>query len=179
MNKLKLGVIGISEHFKTRILLPLSQSESTELVAVASRNGEKSEAVAKQWGIRKAYGSYEELLLDSEIEAVYIPLPNHMHLEWVKKCVLAGKHVICEKPLTLTADETKEMMVFLEGRKEKVMEAFMYRFHPKWQMVRELMHVSGIGQVKSIHTVFSYSNSDPMNIRNIKIYRSIGIICIG
>lgn len=179
MNKLKLGVIGISEHFKTRILLPLSQSESIELVAVASRNVAKSETVAKQWGIPKAYGSYEELLADSEIEAVYIPLPNHMHLEWVKKCVLAGKHVVCEKPLTLTAEETKEMMVFLEGRKEKVMEAFMYRFHPKWQMVRELMDVSGIGQVKSIHTIFSYSNSDPKNIRNIKDYGGGALMDIG
>ena len=179
MNKLKLGVLGVSGHFKTRIVLPLSQSDSTELVAVASRNMEKSEAVAKQWGIAKAYGTYEDLLSDPEIEAVYIPLPNHMHLPWIKKCVDAGKHVICEKPLTLTADETKDLMAYMEGKDEKVMEAFMYRSHPKWQMVRELMSVSGIGQVKSIHTIFSYSNSDPKNIRNIKDFGGGALMDIG
>ncbi len=179
MEKLRLGVIGVSGHFLGRIILPLMQSETVELVAMASRNKEKVQAVAKEWGVPKAYDSYEALLEDKSIEAVYLPLPNHLHLEWIKKCVDAGKHVICEKPLTLNAEETKELMAYMEGKEEKVMEAFMYRFHSKWQMVRELMSVNGIGKVKAIHTIFSYSNNDPKNIRNIKSYGGGGLMDIG
>lgn len=179
MKKMKLGVIGISEHFLTRIMLPLTESKTVKVTALASRNKVKAEKAAAKWSIPKAYGSYEEILKDPEIEAVYIPLPNHLHLEWIKKSVDAGKHVICEKPLTLTAEETEKLMAYVEGKDVKVMEAFMYRFHPKWQMVKELMKVSGIGQVKSIHTIFSYNNSDPKNIRNIKDYGGGALLDIG
>lgn len=179
MKPLKLGVIGVSGHLMTRIMLPLSQSSSVELIALSSRNYQKAEAACKEWDVPKAYGSYEKLLEDPEIEAVYIPLPNHMHLEWMKKSIDAGKHVICEKPLTLTSEETKEIMEYAKGKGIKVMEAFMYRFHPKWQMVRELMKVSGIGQIRAIHTIFSYSNNDPKNIRNIKDFGGGALMDIG
>lgn len=179
MSKLKIGVLGVSGHFLSRMMLPLSQSETVEVVALASRNIDKAKSAAVEWSIEKTFGSYEALLLDPEIEAVYIPLPNHMHLEWVKKTIDAGKHVICEKPLTLDAEETKKLMAYAEGKSVKVMEAFMYRFHPKWQMVRKLMKENAIGMVKTIHTVFSYTNVDPTNIRNIKAYGGGALMDIG
>jgi len=179
MKKVKIGVLGVSGHLLTRIMLPLTESKSVEVVALASRNIEKAEKVSKEWQIPRAYGSYEALLRDPEIEAVYIPLPNHMHLDWIKKSIDAGKHVLCEKPLTLTAKETKDLMAYAEGKDLKIMEAFMYRFHPKWQMVRELMKVSGIGEIHAIHTIFTYNNNDPKNIRNIKEYGGGSLMDIG
>lgn len=179
MGKVKLGVIGVSGHFLNRMMLPLSQSDTVEVTAVASRNIDKAKAACVKWDIPKAYGSYEDILEDSDIEAIYIPLPNHLHLEWVKKCIDAGKHVICEKPLTLTAEETTEIENYSTGKGIKVMEAFMYRSHPKWQMVRELMKVNGIGQVKAIHTIFTYDNKDPKNIRNIKDFGGGALMDIG
>lgn len=179
MEKIKMGVMGISGHLLTRMMLPFTTSESVEVIALTSRNLEKAEKAAKDWQIPRAYGSYEALLEDPEIEAVYIPLPNHMHLEWAKKAMDAGKHVLCEKPLTLVAEETQELMVYAKDKGVKLMEAFMYRFHPKWQMVRELMKVKGIGEIHAIHTIFTYSNNDLKNIRNIKEYGGGALMDIG
>lgn len=179
METLRVGVLGVSGHLQTRMLLPMTTCDEIKVVALASRSIEKAERVAQQWGIEKAYGSYEELLRDADIEAVYIPLPNHMHLEYIKKSMAAGKHVLCEKPLTLNAAETKELIDFAKETDVKLMEAFMYRFHPKWKMVKELMKVSGIGEVQSIHTIFSYSNNDLRNIRNIKEYGGGALMDIG
>ena len=179
MRRIKLGVIGISGHLLTRIMLPLTTSNTVEIVALASRNLDKSKEAAANWQISKAYGSYEALLDDPEIEAVYIPLPNHLHLEWVKKSILVGKHVICEKPLTMNALETKEIMDLAKEKHVKVMEAFMYRFHPKWKMVRELIKVKGIGEINAIHTIFTYKNDDPKNIRNNKEYGGGALMDIG
>jgi len=179
MKKIKIGVIGVSGHLQSRILLPMTKSDKVEVVALASRDIEKAKGVAKTWGIQKAYGDYNELLEDPDIDAVYIPLPNHLHLEWIKKAVKANKHVLCEKPLTLNSIETKEVMDLAKNNNVKIMEAFMYRFHPKWKMVNELMKVNGIGEVQSIHTVFTYSNNDPKNIRNIKDYGGGALMDIG
>jgi predicted dehydrogenase len=179
MKKLKVGVIGVSGHLQTRMLLPMTSSDVIEVVALASRSIEKALSVAKEWGIEKAYGTYEELLEDKSIEAVYIPLPNHLHLEWIKKAVMANKHVLCEKPLALSKSEVKEIIELSNSHNVKIMEAFMYRFHPKWKTVKELMKVSGIGEVQSIHTIFTYTNHDPNNIRNIKEYGGGALMDIG
>lgn len=179
MEPLRIGVIGVSGHLMHRVMLPLAQSDMVELIAVASRNKEKAEAAAKKWGVPRAYDSYEAILKDDDIEAVYIPLPNHLHLEWVKKCADAGKHVLCEKPLAMNADEAKEMMDYVADKGVTVMETFMYRFHPKWQTVREMMMVGEIGEVKSIHTIFTYKNHDPENIRNVKAFGGGGLLDIG
>ena len=179
MEKLRLGVIGVSGHLMKRIMLPLSQSEEVELIAIASRNMEKAQKAADQWQVPKVYDSYEALLDDPHVEAVYIPLPNHLHLEWVKKCADAGKHILCEKPLTLNAKEAEELIAYTSQKGVKVMETFMYRFHPKWQMVKEMMMVGAVGKVKSIHTVFAYDNTDPSNIRNIKAYGGGALMDIG
>ncbi|MBN2853212.1 MAG: Gfo/Idh/MocA family oxidoreductase [Clostridia bacterium] len=168
MNKMKIGVLGVSNHFLTRIVLPLMQSDKVEIYGIASRNIEKAKDAANRFGIKKHYGSYDDLLQDSEIEAVFIPLPNHMHKDWIYKCIDAEKHVLCEKPLTMNAAETVEVMEYVKNSKYKVMEAFMYRFHPKWQKAKDLVDLGYIGKVTQIHTVFSYNNQDPTNIRNIK-----------
>ncbi len=179
MKRLKLGVLSVSAHFTNKVLLPLSKSKQLEIYGIASRSSDKAEAFADKWGIPKAYDSYEALLADPEIEAVYIPLPNHMHLEWIKKAADAGKHIICEKPLTLNADETAEIMTYLTGKNIRFMEAFMYRFHPKWQHARDLLTFGEIGEIYAIHTIFTYNNQDPANIRNIKAYGGGALMDIG
>lgn len=179
MKQLKLGVLGVSGHFISRIILPLTQSKVVKVVGLASRNEEKAKVVAQKWGIEKTYGSYEELLCDKDIEAVYIPLPNHLHLEWIKKAVTAGKHVICEKPLTMNAKETEELISYVKPSGMKVMEAFMYRHHPKWKRVRQIIDCKEIGEVTSIHTMFAYNNTNPENIRNVKAYGGGALMDIG
>jgi predicted dehydrogenase len=161
------GVLSVSRHFSYRIHPSLKGSITTEVAAIASRSRNKAERAAKEMSIQKAYGSYEELLADPEIEAVYIPLPNHLHAEWVKKAADAGKHILCEKPFGMNAEETRQSIAYAQAKGVLVMEAFMYRFHPQWRRVRELVAVGEIGAVRAVHTLFSYSNTDPANIRNI------------
>jgi predicted dehydrogenase len=168
MGKMKFGVLGVSGHFLKRIVLPVMKSETTEIFGLASRNIERARETAEKYNIQKYYGSYGDLLADNEIDAVFIPLPNHMHKEWIYKCLDAGKHVLCEKPLTLNSEETKEVIEYAAGKNLKVMEAFMVRFHPKWRKAKALIDNGYIGKVTHIHTVFSYNNQDPANIRNIK-----------
>ena len=179
MEKMKFGVLGVSGHFLKRIVLPLIESETTEIYGLASRNIEHALETANKYNIPKYYGSYEELLEDDDISAVFIPLPNHMHKEWIFKSLDAGKHVLCEKPLTLNADETKEVIKYAAGKNLKVMEAFMVRFHPKWRKAKSLIDNGYIGQVTHIHTVFSYNNQDPANIRNIKEIGGGALLDIG
>lgn len=179
MKSLKIGVLGVSSHFFKRCYLALKNSKEINVYAIASRNGDKSREAAKKWGIPVHYDSYESLLADETIEAVYIPLPNHMHKEWIKKCVDAGKHIICEKPITLDANEANDVMAYAKEHNIKLMEAFMYRFHPKWLRTKEIITAGGIGKVSSIHTIFSYNNSDPNNIRNIKKYGGGAVYDIG
>ncbi len=179
LRQLKIGVLGVSSHFISRILLTLKQSDKIEVFGVASRSEEKARKSAENWGIKKYYGSYEALLKDEDIEAVYIPLPNHLHLEWIKRCVDAKKHVICEKPLTLNADEVEELIDYVKDKDIKIMEAFMYGFHPKWQRLKEIVKYREIGNITAIHTVFAYNNQDPSNIRNIKEYGGGALMDIG
>lgn len=179
MKPLQIGILGVSGHLMQRIMLPLSQTDQVEVVAIGSRQLSKASQAARDWGIPKACGSYEEVLALEEVEAVYIPLPNHLHLQWMMKAIDAGKHIICEKPLTLNTDELMSLMDYAEGRGVQIMEAFMYGFHPKWTAVKELIKVHDIGEVKAIHTVFAYSNSDPKNIRNIRDYGGGSLFDIG
>jgi len=137
------------------------------VAAIASRSRDRAERAAKELSIPRAYGSYEELVADPGIEAVYIPLPNHLHAEWVRKAADAGKHVLCEKPFGMNADETRKSIEHARSRGVLVMEAFMYRFHPQWRKVRELVAIGEIGAVRAIHTLYAYSNTDAKNIRNI------------
>jgi len=168
MNKMKLGVLSVSHHFGLRIQKPLSQSEILQVEGIASRSEEKAREAAKQWDIPRYYGSYQALLDDKDIEAVYIPLPNDMHAEWVKKAADAGKHILCEKPFAMDARETREALEYARGKGLIAEEAFMYRFHPQWVKVKEWLDKGKLGTVKAIHCFFTYDNQDPDNIRNRK-----------
>ena len=119
-----------------------------------------------RFGFQKSFGSYRGVLEDPEVEAVYIPLSNDLHAEWIKKCADAGKAVLCEKPSALSADEAADAFGYAESKGVPAMEAFMYRFHPQWTTARDIAARGEIGQIQSIHTVFSYFNDDPMNTRN-------------
>jgi predicted dehydrogenase len=179
MEKVKLGVLGVSSHFLKRTLLPLKQSKNVDLYAVASRDAEKSKEAAEKFGIPKNYGSYEDLLKDPDVEVVFIPLPNHLHLEWIKKCADAGKHILCEKPLTMNALEAEEAVNYAASKGVILMEAFMYRFQPQWIRAKEICDVGEIGSIVSIQTIFSYNNPDPNNIRNIAEYGGGALMDIG
>ena len=166
MKQTRWGVLGVSGHFIQRVVVPLSYSESVKVTAIASRDKSKAEGAAGQWGIEKAYGSYEELLKDPNIDAIYNPLPNHLHLEWIKKAADAGKPMLCEKPLGLNASEVQEAIDYTEKKGVPLMEAFMYRYHPQWTRAKELASCGEIGGVNAVQAHFFYNNADPSNIRN-------------
>jgi len=168
MKKVHWGVLGTGKIGVEQVIPAMQVGEYCDMAAIASRKIEKAQATARKLGIPKAYGSYEELLADSDIDAVYIPLPNHLHIPWSIRALEAGKHVLCEKPLGLTATEARQLKD--EARKRprlKVMEAFMYRHHPQWRRARQLVAEGKIGALQTIQSFFSYHNADPGNIRNM------------
>ena len=178
--KVRWGVLSTADIGVKKVIPAMQQGQYCEMVGIASRNLAKAQAVAGQLGFAKAYGSYEALLADPEIEAVYIPLPNHLHVPWSIKALEAGKHVLCEKPIGLTSAEGQQLLD--ESKKYphlKVMEAFMYRHHPQWQRAKELVKGCAIGELRTIQTFFSYYNDDPENIRNMAAIGGGGLMDIG
>ena len=145
----------------------MQRCDSGNVIALASRELGKAERWAGELGISRAFGSYEELLADPDIEAVYIPLPNHLHVPWSIKAAEAGKHVLCEKPIALTAHEATQLLGARNRTGVRIEEAFMVRTHPQWLRVLELIEAGRIGDVCSVMGHFSYNNPDPQNIRNI------------
>ena len=168
MQALQLGILGVSNFYRKRIAIPVPTSPLVDIVAIASRSEAKAQEAAQEYGIHRAYGSYEALLADEQVEAVYIPLPNHRHAEWIKRAADAGKHVLCEKPLALNAPEAQDCLEYAADKGVIVMEAFMYRLHPQWQHVRQIIRQLEIGRVQLVDVFFGYSNADPDNIRNQK-----------
>lgn len=168
-NKIKWGVLGAATIAVEQVVPAILKSDHGELYALASRDMAKAEDVATRFGAKKAYGDYDELLNDARIDAVYIPLPNHLHVPWAIKALEAGKHVLVEKPIGLSS---KEALLLLEASKNrpelKVMEAFMYRFHPQWNKVKELIAANVIGRVGSITSSFSFFDDDLNSITNNK-----------
>jgi len=168
MNKVRWGVLSTANIASEKVIPAMQQGRFCEITAIASRSLEKAQATATQLGIPKVYGSYEELLVDPDIDAIYNPLPNHLHVPWSIKALQAGKHVLCEKPIAPTAAEG---LALVDAAKQylhlKVMEAFMYRFHPQWQQARQLVLEGKIGTLRTIQSFFSYYLDDPNNIRNI------------
>ncbi len=142
------------------------QAENCEVVAIASRNADRAGAAARQLGIATSYGTYEELLNADDVDAVYIPLPNDMHAEWTVRAAAAGKHVLCEKPLGMTAGEARLMADACEKAGVKLAEAFMYRHHPMWVEAVRLIRAGAIGELQAVQSWFSFFNDDPENIRN-------------
>jgi predicted dehydrogenase len=177
--KIKIGVLGAADIAIKKVLPAMKNCQHCEVYAIASRNLEKAKWAADKLGIEKAYGSYEELLYDNEIEAVYLPLPNHLHVEWIKKSLRAGKHVLCEKPLSLNTDDIKEIIKLRDEKNLKVNEAFMVRTHPQWLKTKELIESGEIGKLELINGFFSYYNVDENNIRNISKYGGGSIYDLG
>ena len=165
MKKVVWGVLSTAKIGWEKVMPAMLKSEHCEIRALASRNLEKGRKLADQFGIPKAYGSYEELLADPEIEAIYNPLPNHEHVPMTLAAARAGKHVLCEKPVALTAKEAEQLREVAD--KVHIMEAFMVRFHPQWLSVRDRVRAGELGDVRSIHSYFSYFNTDGNNIRNM------------
>lgn len=180
MKKIKWGILSTAKIGIEKVIPAMQQSQNCEIFSIASRDLATAWEAAKQLDIPKAVGTYEELLADDEVEAIYIPLPNHMHVEWAKKCLEAGKHVLCEKPIGLDAKEAEDL---LECSKKyphlKLMEAFMYRLHPQWQKTKELLADGAIGELVTVQSFFSYFNDDPTNIRNIPEIGGGGLMDIG
>ena len=177
--KVKWGVLSTANIGVQRVLPAMQAGEVTSIEAIASRTLEKAKETARALGIPKYYGSYEELLADEEIEAIYNPLPNHLHVEWSIRCMEAGKHVLCEKPIALNLPDVKKLIEVRDRTGVKAGEAFMVRTHPQWLRARELVRSGEIGTLKAIQGFFSYFNTDPNNIRNIYDIGGGGIWDIG
>jgi predicted dehydrogenase len=161
------GVLSTADIGLEKVLPAMQDSELSRVDAIASRSKEKADEAAESLRIGTTFGSYEELLADPSIEAVYIPLPNHLHLQWTLAAAEAGKHVLCEKPIAMNSDDARLMVQACESAGVLLMEAFMYRLHPMWLKVVELIETGAIGELRSVQTAFSYFNDDPHNIRNI------------
>jgi predicted dehydrogenase len=179
MKKLKSGILGTYNHYLKRIALPLQDTELCESYAIGSRNIEKAKSMAAELNIPMWYGSYQAVLDDPDVDMVYIPLPNHMHKEWVEKSIDAGKPVLCEKPLGMDAEEAQAMTEKAQEAGIPLMEGFMYMFHPMWKHARDIIRTQQIGDVEYIHTAFSYNNPSPTNIRNIPEYGGGALMDIG
>jgi predicted dehydrogenase len=166
-NKVRWGILSTAAIAVEKVIPGMQKGELCEIAAIASRDLRKAEAISQQLGIAKAYGSYEELLADSQIDAIYNPLPNQMHVSWSIKAAEAGKHVLCEKPVGLMVAEAKALLEVQRRTGVKIGEAFMVRTHPQWLRTREIIATGRIGELRSIQGFFSYFNVDPQNIRNL------------
>ena len=165
-NKVRWGVLGAANIAVKKVIPAMQRGEWSEVLGLASRDVEKARAAARGLGVPKVYGSYEELLADPEIEAVYNPLPNHLHLPWTAKAAEAGKHVLCEKPVAMSVAEARELLAVRDHTGVKIQEAFMVRTHPQWTATVELVRAGRVGSLRAAAGHFSYFNLDPSNIRN-------------
>lgn len=179
IKKVTWGVLGTANIAVKKVIPAMQRSELCEVIAIASRDLDKAEGAATALGIPKAFGSYEALLADREIEAVYIPLPNHLHVPWSIKAAEVGKHVLCEKPIGLNAQDASALLQARDHTGVRIEEAFMVRTHPQWVRVLELISEGRIGEVRSVMGQFSYNNPDPQNIRNMAEIGGGGLMDIG
>jgi len=164
--KVRWGILGTAKIALTKVIPAMQRSAWCEIVAIASRDLAKAQHAAAELNIARAYGSYEELLRDESVEAVYNPLPNHLHVPYTIKAAAAGKHVLCEKPIALNSEEARTLLDVRARTGMRIQEAFMVRTHPQWLETRRLIQTGRIGALKSITGFFSYFNADPANIRN-------------
>jgi predicted dehydrogenase len=180
MSKVRWGILSTAKIGTVKIIPAMQRGQFSEVTAIASRDLAKAQEAAARLGIPKAYGSYEALLADPEIDAIYNPMPNHLHVPWSIKAIEAGKHVLCEKPIGLSSEEGQRLLDAAKAHpKLKVMEAFMYRHHPQWQRARQIVEAGGVGELRTIQSFFSYFNNDPNNIRNMPGIGGGGLMDIG
>ncbi len=164
--KVAWGVLGTARIGTEHVIPAMQRGELSTVAAIASRDGSRARAVADRLGIGRAYGSYEDLLADPAIEAVYNPLPNHLHVPWSIRALEAGKHVLCEKPVALDAEQARKLADAAARTGRLVAEAFMVRHHPQWRTARDIALSGRIGEARAVQTLFSYYLTDPENIRN-------------
>jgi predicted dehydrogenase len=164
--KIRWGVLSTASIGVRKVLPAMQQGRYSEVVAIASRDLKKGRETAAQLGIPNAYGSYEELIADPSVDAIYNPLPNQLHVPWTIKAAEAGKHVLCEKPISLTVAEAESLLIVRDRTKVKIGEAFMIRSHPQWLRTKALIEQGRIGPLRCVMGSFSYFNVDPQNIRN-------------
>jgi predicted dehydrogenase len=179
MTKVKWGVLGAASIAMRRVIPGMQKGAWSEITAVASRDKKKAEEAARKLGIAKAYGSYEELLRDGEVEAIYNPLPNHLHVPWSVRAAEAGKHVLCEKPISMSVAEAKTLLAARNRTGVKIGEAFMVKTHPQWLRTQEIIRSGAIGNLRSAMCVFSYFNRDPENVRHKVEWGGGGLLDIG
>jgi len=165
-DKVRWGVLGAANIAVKKVIPAMQRGELCEVLGLASRDVEKARRAAHALGVPKVYGSYEELLADEEIEAVYNPLPNNLHVPWTKKAAEAGKHVLCEKPVAMSVAEARELLAVRDRTGVRIQEAFMVRTHPQWTTTLELIRAGRVGELRAVAGFFSYFNRDPSNIRN-------------
>ena len=177
--KVKWGVLSTANIGVKKVIPGMQLGQWCEITAISSRDGKKAEEAARKLKIPKAYWSYEEMLADPEIEAVYNPLPNHLHVPWSIKAAEAGKHVLCEKPLGLNTAEVQQLIAVRDRTGVKIGEAFMVRTHPQWLRTRELIRSGRIGELRAITGAFSYFNRDAANIRNVLAWGGGALMDIG
>jgi predicted dehydrogenase len=183
VSALRWGVLSTADIARTKVIPGMRRAGRADVVAIASRDGKRAREVAQELAIPTAHDSYEALLADPQVDAVYLPLPNHLHATWAIAALEAGKHVLCEKPLALSSADARRMAVAADATGRHLMEAFMYRLHPSWVAVRELVGSGRIGRLVAIQSWFSYYNDDPTNIRNIReagggALNDIGCYCV-
>jgi len=178
--KIRWGILSTARIGTHKVIPAMQKGQFCEVAAIASRNLKKARDTAQNLKIAKFYGSYQELLADPEIDAVYNPLPNHLHVPLTAEAIRAGKHVLCEKPIALSAAEAFSLLNLSRKYPQiKVMEAFMYRHHPQWQTAMQMVLKGKIGKLESIQSIFSYFNDDPENIRNRADIGGGGLMDIG
>lgn len=176
---MKWGVISTAKIGTEKVIPAMLASNKLEIRAIAGRDLQKTRATAETLRIPRAYGSYEELLADPSIEAIYNPLPNHLHVEWTIKALEAGKHVLCEKPIGLDTEDAKRLIAARDKSGKKVLEAFMIRHHPQWLEARKIVESGQIGDLTTVQSIFTYYNADPNNVRNKKDIGGGGLLDIG
>ena len=179
MRKIRWGVLGVAKIATEKVIPAMQLGQWCEVTAIASRDLEKARAAAARLGISTPYGTYDDLLADKDVDAIYNPLPNHLHVPWTIKAAERGKHVLCEKPIALSADEARQLVAVRDRTGVKIQEAFMVRTHPQWLKVKDLVSGGRIGDVRSILGVFGYTNRDPANIRNRREFGGGALMDIG
>lgn len=177
--KVRWGVLSVAKIGTEKVIPAMQLGEYSEVVGIASRDIDRARRAAAALGLPKAYGSYEELLADQDVDAVYNPLPNHLHVPWSVRAAEAGKHVLCEKPIAMSAAECRALMEARDRAGVKIGEAFMVHTHPQWLRAREIVRSGRIGDLRAVMSAFSYFNRDRNNIRNILEYGGGALMDIG
>ncbi len=167
MKHLNWGILSTAKIGVKNVIPAIQRTKGNRVIAISSRSAENAQKVASELGIEKAYRNYDELLKDPEIDVIYNPLPNHLHVEYTVKAIKAGKHVLCEKPIAVNHQDALDLEhIALEHPHLKVMEAFMYRFHPQWKFIRSIIDSGEVGDIRHAHSTFTYFNNQPDNIKN-------------